>query len=302
MPLKTDCAVVAFFSSSGHCSLDCSYCIINPIAKHEKTLDYEDLSYFLAAVGKKAFLIFSGKGDFFAGYRKNDRLLEKILRHDVEIALDINGVMLHEFSELPAAQLNKIRHVNLTMHYRQLSEKGALNAWRDNALLLLEKLGEECELFMGFILSPAERPWWHDALEYYKQEVFAASGRKIVLVKDIHGDFMPGDEKLIAELELGYPELIEHVHQENFSARFSDYPYVICPAGVNFFRVWNDGKVEGCRFVPELADCGNLKSRTFHSRKNYLRCTDARYCECNTIAELGKMKYPEAQTISLSKD
>jgi hypothetical protein len=77
MDIQTDCEVAFFVSSSGHCSLDCSYCIVNPIVKHQPTLNFGDIEFLLDSTGKKAFLAFSGKGDFFAGYKKKRKVIGK---------------------------------------------------------------------------------------------------------------------------------------------------------------------------------------------------------------------------------
>lgn len=294
MQIKTDCEAVVFLSSSGHCSLACSYCIINPIAKHEPSLSYQDITCLLHQIGKPTFLACSGKGDFFCGYRREDRLLEKLLAHDVELALDINGVILHEFSELSLEKTEKIKYVNLTMHYRQLVEKGALTVWRDHALLLLERLDKKTEFLLGCILSPSESHLWQEALDYYERELFRRTGKKIVLIKDVHGGFSAEDETRLQEIVVNTgPDMIESTHQEDFTARFSGCSAVLCPAGSTYFRVWNDGQVSGCPNIPELADCGNLKAHTFHPRKDGFLCTVPHYCDCNVIATLGKMRYPE---------
>ena len=86
--VDTSCGAIVFCSSSGHCQLDCSYCIVNPVIKRNPSLTYEDLDFFMRAVGTSVFFIFSGKGDFFAGYSKKERLLGRLLERDVEVALD----------------------------------------------------------------------------------------------------------------------------------------------------------------------------------------------------------------------
>lgn len=296
MQLKTSCEAVVFLSSSGHCSLACNYCIINPIAKCEPSLTYQDIEYLLRQIGKPTFLACSGKGDFFCGYRKEDRLLEKLLSHDVELALDINGVVLHEFSELPPDKIAKIKYVNLTMHYRQLRDNGVLPLWREHALLLLEKLEQSSNFLLGVILSPPERHLWQAALHYYERELWSVTGKKLVLIKDVHGDFSAEDEKALHELQINAnPELIASTHQEDFTMIFSGRNAVLCPAGSTYFRVWNNGMASGCPNIPELADCGNLKSHTFYPRKADFLCTTPHYCDCNVIAALGKMRYPEDQ-------
>lgn len=299
MDIQTDCEVAFFVSSSGHCSLDCAYCIVNPIAKHQPTLDFGDLEFLLDSAGKKAFLAFSGKGDFFAGYKKNERLLEKILERDVEVAFDINGVMIHEFPDLPPASLRKIRYLNLAMHFVQLTKKKALEEWEKNALLLIGTMqsvnsvsGLERILQVNIILSPDEEEYWESALICYEERIFKKTGQKVVLIKDILANFREDDERRISLLNERFSHIVKYVKQEDFAARFALHEFVLCPAGSSYFRVWNDGTIQGCPYISELSDCGNAKKRSFRPTNGLFTCREAKYCDCYAIATIGKMIFP----------
>jgi len=290
--LSTRCDHVVFASSSGHCSLDCAYCIINPVVKHQATLSYEDFAFLFERLQGSVYLILSGKGDFFAGYRKGERLLERLLGHDVELALDINGVMIHELPELSATALAKIRHVNLTLHYSELVAKRALKAWRQNAVAIIERLGGP-GLLAGFILTPNEQPLWREAIEFYREAVFGPTGQPLVLIQDVR---LPAQAEATRAAELlarDYAFMVEEVHHEDFAARFASHAQVLCPAGSGYFRVWNDGQIMGCPYIDELKECGNLKERRFTPRQGLFACREARYCDCNNIALAGKMVFPE---------
>ena len=50
---------IYFVSSSGHCNLDCSYCVIQPVVKHQPSLNYDDLAFVLERTPGKVFFIFS---------------------------------------------------------------------------------------------------------------------------------------------------------------------------------------------------------------------------------------------------
>jgi MoaA/NifB/PqqE/SkfB family radical SAM enzyme len=244
--IATDAVNIVFASSSGHCSLDCSYCIIDVIAKHQPTLDYGDFAYLLEQLNGKTIFMLSGKGDFFAGYRKNDKLLARLLDHDdVEVALDINGVMIHEFPELDDAKLEKVRRVNLTLHYLQVLNKRALEVWKKNALIMLSRKGHD-NVMMGTILSPPEMYLWEESLEYYKRNVFDVTGHRIVMIRDVDTIFDQAAEAKLAELTEAYAPMVAEVRQQDFSAVFKGREDVLCPAGKDYFRIWNDGSVQGC--------------------------------------------------------
>lgn len=293
LDLTTDCEFVVFASSSGHCSLDCSYCIVDPIVKHQPTLGYEDFAFLFSQLAGRVFLILSGKGDFFAGYRKGERLLERLLDHDIEVALDINGVMIHELPELSATALGKIRHVNLTLHYAQLVAKRALQTWQRNARLLIERLGGPGFL-AGFVLTPGEQSLWREALAFYRQAVFEPTGQPLVLIQDARQSPDEAFTRAAESLAQEFAFMVEEVHHEDFAARFARHEYVLCPAGSGYFRVWNDGRIVGCPHVDALRECGNVKERRFTPHAGRFACREARYCDCNDIALAGKMVFPEA--------
>jgi pyruvate-formate lyase-activating enzyme len=289
----SECDVIFFVSSSGHCSLDCHYCIVNPIVKHKPSLDMSDFEFLLDAFpGKRAFLAFSGKGDFFAGYKKKDRLLDKLLDRDLQVGLDINGVMIHEFPELSDEKIDKIKAVNLTLHYEAMIVKNSLKAWERNALVLIDRIHQRgTEMLMGTILSPLVTKYWEEALHFYEKVIFRRTEKKIVLIRDVNRPLSDGEEMQLSDLEQRYGYMIERVHQEDFAKDFAVYKNVLCPAGQIYFRVWNDGTIEGCPYIPALRDAGNVKERVIRIRDELFRCNQARYCDCDLIARLGKMDY-----------
>ena len=239
-------------------------------------------------------MAFSGKGDFFAGYKKKERLLDKLLERDVQIGLDVNGVMIHEFPELPEEKLDKIKAMNLTLHYEALKVKNSLKVWIKNSLTLIDRVNNRgTEMLLGTILSPLVSNYWEEMLSFYRNEIFSKTEKKIVLIRDIHREFSAEEEEKLNDLEDRYEYLIERVHQEDFSKEFSKYKNILCPAGMTYFRVWNDGKLEACPYIPEIRDAGNVKNRDIQIRNSHFRCNQAKYCDCNVIARLGKMGYEQ---------
>lgn len=289
MRMKTKCEVIFFVSSSGHCTLDCPYCIINPIAKNEPSLNHGDLEFLLDTFQRKTFFGFSGKGDFFAGYGKSQKLLASLLERDVEIALDINGILIHEFSELSDTQLAKIRAINLTMHYQQIKEKNLQQVWTKNARILISK--KDKDMLLGTIISPMQTDHWEEALLFYERKIFSETGKKIVLIRDINRTLTKEEEDYLLTLNERFAHLVERVHQEDFAKIFENYTHVFCPAGSSYFRIWNNGDIQGCPNIHKLSQCGNVKERKIVIRDKLFRCSEMRYCDCHAIEALGKMTY-----------
>ncbi|MDX9734477.1 MAG: hypothetical protein RBU36_10145, partial [Thermoanaerobaculia bacterium] len=233
-----------------------------------------------------------GKGDFFAGYPKRDRFLDRLLDHDVEVALDVNGVLLNEYPELSEEKLAKVRAINLTLHYKQVRDKRVEKAWEANARTILEK--HRGELILGTIFSPLLSDLWEEGLAYYRDTVFAATSRKVWAIRDCDRPFDPAQEKLFSSLLERYAAVVEKEHKDDFSAPFAGKEAVLCPAGRDYFRIWNDGRVQGCPWIPGLADLGNLKERRLARRAAPFRCTTPSFCDCYDIHQLGKMGYEDA--------
>ncbi len=300
MHIETDCEVIVFCSSSGHCQLDCGYCIVQPIVKRKPSLTIADFRFLLDALGRerKTLLILSGKGDFFAGYGRSERLLAQLLERDVELILDINGLLIHEFAELDDASLAKLRMINLTLHYRQIKQRGAQATWVRNAEILLGREGPE--QLVGLILCPDETDLWEEAVMFYAETVFASTGKPLTLIRDVTAPFDDALEAYQVALQTQYPEVVGGVYVENVPEFFARHPQVLCPAGATYLRVWNDGRVEGCPFVPALAGLGQLKSGQLALRDGPILCDTPHHCDCHTIAHMGRMGYPSSEASSAS--
>jgi len=294
--LKTDCELVFFVSSSGHCTFDCQYCIVNPIVKHQPSLNYSDFVYLLDYFdNQKAFIALSGKGDFFASYPRSERLLARLLDHNVEIALDTNASILQDFKELNTEKMEKIRYINLTMHYQQIKGKKLQSRWIENTQFFLEKRYEQ--VHPDYIMSPLLQDEWDEALSFYKQNIFDKTDKKVLMVRDINQPFSSESEQYFQQLADKYDDMIAGKHQEDFSKTFTE-ERVLCPAGHKFFRIWNDGQVQGCPNLPdvkELYDNGNLKQRNLQVRQNYFVCSTPNFCDCHVIGDLGMMKFVESK-------
>jgi hypothetical protein len=282
-----------FMSSSGHCGLTCPYCLINPVAKNESSLNRDDFAYlFNVFKNKKNGFIFSGKGDFFASYQKKDKLFSFILDHDVEVMLDINAQFIQECRELTPDQLGKIKQINITMHYHQLKEKKILNDWAENVKFLY-KIKPEI-ITINTVMSPPLVQIWEEALAFYKDHVFEKIGKNLLLICDVHvtrnAAFPEEKEKYLRELldqfpftyMLGAPEVMN----TNFIEPVKPKKPTLCPASQRYFRVWNDGTVQGCIPNEKIASLGNIKNRDISVNKKPVKCSDTHHCDCGWALSL----------------
>ena len=232
-----------FMSSSGHCALTCPYCLIEPVAKNEPSLDRGDFRFlFEKFKNKKNGFIFSGKGDFFASYKKRDELLSFILAHDVEVMLDINGQFLQECPHLPQDKINKIKQINITMHYQQLKEKSFLSKWARNVKILYKM--NPGVIILNTIMSPPLIHLWEEALSFYEKYIFQETRIKLLLICDVHvtsiGKFHEHEEKYLLELLKSFPFAYvlgdPDVMNLDFIEHFKPDKRVRCPAGQKYFR------------------------------------------------------------------
>ena len=211
--------------------------------------------------------------------------------------------MIHEFPEIEETLLEKIRLFNLTFHYSQLRGKNALRVWARNANLIIERMmpligHQDFAFVVDMIVTPSEQDLWEEALAFYQQEVWSNTGKQLLLQRDVLSGFSPEIDMRLASMAADYDCVVEKVHQEDFQSRFADFEYVDCPAGSRYFRVWNDGLVQGCPFVSQIQNLGNLKERRFNPISQRIRCADARHCDCNAIAQIGWMEFPEAARLT----
>ena len=285
--MKRSCEILIFASSSGHCTLNCPYCIVHPIVKNKPSLNFEDFKYLIDTFQKRILFGFSGKGDFFAGYEPSEKLLTRLLKEDIEVALDINGVLLHEYEEIPDKYLKNIIGMNLTMHYQQLKVNNLLDQWKNNALTILRR--KQHNLLLGTIISPLIKKWWREALVFYEQEIFTQTQHQIVLVRDIELSLNNEDEANLKALEKEFAHIIQYVHNEDFLLPFKNNKHVLCPAGNTYFRVWNDGMLEGCPNIKALENMGNVKKRNIQIRETHFPCSEPSYCDCAAINSFGRM-------------
>jgi hypothetical protein len=137
MQLKTDCEVVFFVSSYGHCTFDCRYCIIHPIAKEAPFAQ-------LRRSGVSAKRTWRPKGlpDFFGAWRFFGWLWKIVSAVETSAGSscgDRPGYQRRSRSAFSVEKLVKIRYNNLIMHYHQVKKRGLLETWAGNAIMYRQK-------------------------------------------------------------------------------------------------------------------------------------------------------------------
>jgi MoaA/NifB/PqqE/SkfB family radical SAM enzyme len=127
--------------------------------------------------------------------------------------------------------------------------------------------------------------------------VYSKTGRQLLLVRDVNRPLSDEDERHLAELAGRFAHCVKGLHRENFAEPFAGRPEVLCPAGRSYFRIWNDGRVQGCPNLPgveSLSDNGNLKERRLRVNAEAFRCSMARFCDCAIIDDAGLMGATDA--------
>ncbi|MCI5160100.1 MAG: hypothetical protein D3906_17095, partial [Candidatus Electrothrix sp. AUS1_2] len=59
-----------------------------------------------------------------------------------------------------------------------------------------------------------------------------------------------------------------------------------CPAGKRYFRIWNDGRVQGCMPYDKLSNMGNIKERNLVINKEPALCPGMNQCDCGWALSL----------------
>lgn len=271
---------VIFATSSGLCNLQCPYCITNR-PRINNNLNRDDFSYIFKYLGENIYFVFSGLGDFFCGYPKNEQLLGFLLRHDVSIYLDINGVDIKELGETELEGCEKIDMINISYHFGTMKKQKVLNTWVDSIRKIhLNRINYDIKM----VVSPVERDIWDEAILFYRNEVQPITGQRLMLAPDglIELKDQLSGLKRIAEL---YKDTVVSLGRESIykERRFPPAGTLPCPAGSRYFRVLNNGDIMPC----ELFDghlqvrLGNLKRRDITTFKRDVYCDYTGFCDCS---------------------
>jgi MoaA/NifB/PqqE/SkfB family radical SAM enzyme len=268
-----------FAESSGSCNLQCSYCITNR-PRIDSSLDKDDFSFLFNSLGENIYFIFSGLGDFFCGYSSKDQLLRFLLRHDVIIYLDINGVEIRELNDPDLEGKEKIGEINVSYHFSAMKEKKVINRWVDSIKKLQEN---KFNYNIKMILSPHQRGIWEDGILFYAKEVQPISGQKMVLVPDGLVDLTIQFDDLTKVADT-YKDVVVFLGRGSMFNRKPMPPNIAqpCPAGSRYFRILNSGDIMPCEYFGNELNIrlGNTKRKELTTFKCDVNCSYAGFCDC----------------------
>lgn len=263
---------VAYINSTGICNLKCDYCFTNN-NKAPMSLSNAEIDFLFESFGDNFLLCFSGQGDFFAGYRKQERFLEHILQYNVKLYLDFNGVTVRELLELEGSQLDKILHFDVSFHYESMVQQGVLAQWVNNISGLAEMVPPS-RWHVKAIVCMCHLESLHEKVAYYAASVFPRTGKKLQLVLDDFDNtvFSPPVVKLVNAVMARFPEAVE---QHRIEPKTHDAPTknqefcrpvsseLLCPAGSLYFKINLNGDVLPCNKIGAERHLilGNLKRR-----------------------------------------
>jgi sulfatase maturation enzyme AslB (radical SAM superfamily) len=283
----TNSRKVLRINSSGLCNLDCPYCFTNH-AKKAASMSNGDIDFLFERLGEDILFIFTGVGDFFAGYQAEQRFLHNITQHNAELFLDANGVILHEFQHLSEDNMEKIRFFDVSYHYSTMKNKKLLERWADNMTIIADRMAPSRFIIKTIFAFP-EMEIWKDILEFHAKHVFAATGKKLTIVLDEFDTRMQNKAvlKMVNTLISLYSDSVvpkEYVptaakgqtHYEMATSLSQNEP-CNCPAGSRYFKIDVDGNILPCDLTGGfLADrkvvLGNTKKRQLFYLKNEYQC------------------------------
>lgn len=275
---------IAFINSTGICNLNCEYCFTND-NKRPVSITKADMDTLFEAYGENFLICFSGQGDFFAGYQKKDRFLEHVLSHDVQVYLDFNAALVHELFDIDAQLLNKILQFDVSYHYETMHQKKLLEGWTKNVIALAKHVDDQRWAVKGIVaMCNLER--LGEKLEYYAQNVFPETQKKLKLVLDDFDNTVHTKPvlKFVSSLISKYPD--EVVQEEFAELKLSDQTVeqrfvtpttqkLHCPAGSMYFKISFDGQILPCNKMSTDfgISLGNLKQGNPRFITNLIPCS-----------------------------
>ena len=162
----------------------------------------------------------------------------------------------------------------------------------NNVHWILEHLSHAW-ILIGSVFDPALEVEWGAQLDFYRRTIFEPTGKPLQPIRNLRHAYTPEQEARLDAILARHPELVEPAFTNDYGELFRSMVAsrpdgtVACPAGQRFFRVWNDGLVQGCAHKPELDRIGGLKERILNERSAPFSCNTPDHCDCCLPALLG---------------
>lgn len=270
---------VFFVASTGLCNLKCTYCVTGR-PRLSSNLGKDDFSFIFNYFGENIYFIFSGIGDFFCGYSEKEQLLRFLLKHDIRILLDTNGLEIRELSDNDLDGKEKIDMIDISYHFGTMKNQGVLKKWVSS----IRKIHENgYDYHIKMILSPPERDIWADGISFYRQEVLPITGKKLVISPDYLIDINSQLNEL-GNISAEYKDTIENLSQYGLfkQINFPNGKTPPCPAGNRYFRVLHSGDIMPCEHLGGHLNIrlGNIKQKNVAVLKNEVLCNYGGACDC----------------------
>jgi len=271
---------VFFATSSGLCNLKCSYCITGrPSINNNLAVD--DFAFIFDHFGENIYFVFSGIGDFFCGYPKKDYLLRFLLKHDVNIYLDINGVDIKELGDTDLEGKEKIDMINVSYHFGAMKRQGLLKQWVSSIRQIQDG---NYNYDIKVVASPNEKDILEEAITFYAHEVQPFTRQKLILVPDGMVDLKPQLPEL-NRIAGAHPEAVMFFGRQSvyrgdcLSERLS----LPCAAGSRYFRIFNNGDIIPCELFANniQSKLGNVKKRDVMTFRRDVFCSYSKLCDCS---------------------
>jgi MoaA/NifB/PqqE/SkfB family radical SAM enzyme len=274
---------VFFAVSSGLCNLSCPYCITDrPRFKEHLTKD--DFSFIFDYFGENIYLGFSGLGDFFCGYSKEDQLLRFLLQHDVMVFLDINGVQIHELGDPDLENKERVGKINVSYHYGTMRKQKLISQWVDSVQKIQEN---KYNYDLKMVCSPREKDIVKEALLFYRNDVQPITGQKLIVVPDGQVD-LKGQMQALERIADIYGDVVvfsgrDAMYRERLLPPAEALP---CPAGSRYFRILNNGDIMPCELFGMHMNIrlGNAKKREMIVFRKDVYCNYTGFCDCFSAA------------------
>jgi hypothetical protein len=148
-------------------------------------------------------------------------------------------------------------------------------------------------VMQDYILSPLLRDEWEEALTYYEKAVFSRTGKKVLVVKDIHRPLSLEDEKRLEALGERFSHMIVGAHQEDLRRFFSDETRLCARPDQPILGPGMTGEFRGapiCRMFPPFTAGGTSRNSALPFSPGRFDAAPLSF-DCHVIEGLGKMGF-----------